>query len=345
MTKHHIYTDLSGLTFDVMQAFLIHEARAHELDVVHNTVNRISVETLLGVIDLRVLGNAHLRLKIGAQSLGDMHILRDSVVSHIVEVFPATAQTIRWSDAPQQGEYPPKFQFATVLGRRDVSVDFVRVILRLDRSESFTDKAIHFRFVLPNPDDPAPIWPAMRENGTTLWPQDDKALHVPVYTIRTQRQDEVEVDIFRHMGGRTLAWAEAAAIGDRVAIMGPGGSGVLDRNRVILAGDATAFPAIARLLDALPTHAKGHVFLRAPGRARDYPIHPGAQINLTWLDPDDPDALPERTARALRAAPDHFLWFAASKPEVAAFRALIADLDIDKSNKYVAQFWSPEASS
>lgn len=65
---------------------------------------------------------------------------------------------------------------------------------------------------------------------------------------------ELELDFVRHGDGPAATWAEAAAVGDSLHILGPKSSLVLpsDVEWMLLAGDETALPAIGRYLDERP---------------------------------------------------------------------------------------------
>lgn len=65
---------------------------------------------------------------------------------------------------------------------------------------------------------------------------------------------ELELDFVRHGDGPAATWAEAAAVGDSLHIVGPKSSLVLpsDVEWMLLAGDETVLPAIGRYLDERP---------------------------------------------------------------------------------------------
>ncbi len=85
------------------------------------------------------------------------------------------------------------------------------------------------------------------------------------------------VDLVLHLAagatGPASRWASTAAAGDRIIVIGPrrsatDGSGIEfapgRAERILLAGDETAAPAIARILADLPANARGHAFLEVP---------------------------------------------------------------------------------
>ncbi|MFE1645251.1 siderophore-interacting protein [Microbacterium sp. P01] len=111
------------------------------------------------------------------------------------------------------------------------------------------------------------------------------------YTTRAVRnlRNEVDIDMVAHdVLGPASAWIEQASVGDEVLICGPttaheGVSFGIDfvpparSERILLAGDETAAPAIAVILEQLAADARGTVVLEVP-HADDIaylPRHPG----------------------------------------------------------------------
>ena len=73
------------------------------------------------------------------------------------------------------------------------------------------------------------------------------------YSVRAWREDadEIDVDFVVHAHGPATSWARTATPGDRVSFDAPRGhyAPPPPTRRVVLVGDATALPAIGRILD------------------------------------------------------------------------------------------------
>ncbi|MEV6280684.1 siderophore-interacting protein [Nocardia sp. NPDC051832] len=130
---------------------------------------------------------------------------------------------------------------------------------------------------------------------------------VRTYTVRSidHAAQEIAIDFVYH-GDEGVAgpWAAAAAPGDTIELMGPGGAYAPrpDADWHLLAGDDSALPAIAAACAALPAGAVGHVFLEIGGPADELAIETPAGVQLTWLHRGD--AAPgEKLAAAVRAEP------------------------------------------
>jgi NADPH-dependent ferric siderophore reductase len=127
------------------------------------------------------------------------------------------------------------------------------------------------------------------------------------YTVRSERLDavypEIDIDFVMHFddsghGGPAANWALAAKPGDTLTIIGPnnraaqcttaGAYGGIEwrpglAQRVLLAGDETAVPAISAILESLPADMTGHAFLEVPSAADFQHISTPANVEITWL--------------------------------------------------------------
>ena len=115
---------------------------------------------------------------------------------------------------------------------------------------------------------------------------DQPELMVTAEAIAGGVELEVELpDVVLHGRGAAASWAEGARPGDRAAISGPARGYTPDpeAGAYILAGDETAIPAIAQLLEALPAvPVDVHIEIAESGASVDMPAH--AQASVTWWE-------------------------------------------------------------
>jgi NADPH-dependent ferric siderophore reductase len=108
-----------------------------------------------------------------------------------------------------------------------------------------------------------------------------------VYTPRhwSPERLELDLDIVLHGVGPLSTWAAQAAVGDRVAVAGPGGVYTPDpaAQVYVLAGDEAAIPAIATLLETLDPRTEVHVTIEVEDAndEQSLPEHPKARVR--WL--------------------------------------------------------------
>lgn len=334
----NVHSDIETLSFEAMKTLMRLRAHAWELTVVEDGPETLMIETNFGQFGVKNREEGGLRLIISAAKPADIHVIRDALMDQIAQGVPDIAETVTWSDTTQDDPYPPNLQFAEVVGTTKLCTEFYRVMLRLERPETFLeDDAIHFRILLPAPENTDPDYPTLAPNGATKWPKGAKALHRPVYTARHMTGDLVEMDVFEHAGGRACAWARDVEPGTRLAIIGPGGGGLVDGPRVVLAGDETAYPAIARIMEALPKGAAGQVILLSHNDHRDYPFPANHGLNVQWTDKK---GFAATTRDALAATPDAHVWVAAERGQTGKITALEELKAVPKSQRYVAGYWT-----
>ena len=174
------------------------------------------------------------------------------------------------------------------------------------------------------------------EDWYTQWremPEDERP-PFRTYTTRQVRNDvhEVDIDMVAHdVQGPASAWISTAAVGDEVLILAPttaheGISYGIDfvpparTENLLLAGDETAAPAIAVILEQLPREAKGIVVLEMPHQADAayLPHHPGFEYRVSARGDG------ERHAHLVSAVSD-----AAARLAPAGRGAEVEEIDID----------------
>ena len=160
----------------------------------------------------------------------------------------------------------------------------VRVTFRGDDLDRFADNGFDQRIKFFLPLDSVPYDELLSLQDSADWygrwrAMPDHERHpIRTYTARSVRQErrEVDVDIVLHGDlGPASRWALAAAPGDDLVILGPnadvaGPHGGVDfvppahTDRLLIAGDETALPAIASILERLPADARGEALIEMP---------------------------------------------------------------------------------
>ncbi|HEY9313487.1 siderophore-interacting protein [Williamsia sp.] len=151
------------------------------------------------------------------------------------------------------------------------------------RSEGFDDDV---RLILPYPGEDTPVLP-IQLDGTFSMPKDRRPIW-RAYTIRRwdPASAELTIDFVKHGSGMATTWAYRAQPGDTIHITGPAAmrqppSGI---DWLLIVGDETALPAIARWMDEMSADTRAQVFVEIAEAAHriDLPDHPNVQV--TWLD-------------------------------------------------------------
>jgi NADPH-dependent ferric siderophore reductase len=172
----------------------------------------------------------------------------DSVGSTSASSEPGPARRLR--------REPPRFRRVAVRRAEGLSPRLLRMTLAGEElADLVVDQpAASVRLLLPAPESAELVMPEW--NGNEFLLPDGRRPLLRTFTPRhvDAAARELDVDIVLHGGGAAEAWALAARPGDPVAVSGPGRGYELDPEApaLLLAGDETALPAIAQLLEHVP---------------------------------------------------------------------------------------------
>ncbi|MEV6969382.1 siderophore-interacting protein [Hamadaea sp. NPDC051192] len=222
-----------------------------------------------------------------------------------------------------------------------LSPSFVRVTLAGESLRDFADNGYdqRFKLLLPLPGRGVSDLPT-----TGDWYAQWRALPterqnpIRTYTVRAVRTEpaEVDFDVALHgVTGPASKWASEVQPGDELAVYGPdarydGVHGGIDFHppavlgSVLLAGDETAVPAIAGILERLPADAQGVALMEVPVSGDHFPIAAPAGVTVTWL-PRDGQTHGVRLIEAVRAAAERML-----PVPVGANASTLEDVDVDQ---------------
>ncbi|MBF4581204.1 siderophore-interacting protein [Curtobacterium sp. VKM Ac-2865] len=179
---------------------------------------------------------------------------------------------------------------------------FVRVTLTGDELGAFSSVGLDQRIkvVLPIPGHGFTDLPD-GEDWYAAWRAlpDDTRNPLRTYTVRSFRPDahELDIDFVAHGDtGPASRWVAGCAVGDELRIVGPAVPSSPDElpsgaaefapgaaNRILLAGDETAAPAICAILEALDVTTVGHVFIEVPTDADRLPVTAPAGVEVRWI--------------------------------------------------------------
>jgi len=181
--------------------------------------------------------------------------------------------------------------------------------------------------------------------ASTGVPDEWVALTVPgqfqtrYYTVRLSSGSSIVLDVVIHDEGLVTQWARTECVGDMVGISEPKGSFELssDATWVVLVGDLTGLPAIARIGEtvALPVTA----YVETP----DHPLTGYTDLPITWVDA--PGAEQSGLAALVRGldwpeGPGYF-WMAGESAQMREIRRHVRhDLKMSSASYDVMGYWS-----
>ncbi len=241
---------------------------------------------------------------------------------------------------------PPHFRRVAVRRIEDLTPRMRRFVLgspELDRMV-IDEPAASVRLLIP------PAVGAALEMPTWTGNQFELAdgSRAPIRTFTPRHLDvaaqDLTIDVVMHGGGAASDWALNTSVGDDVAVSGPGRGYEIatDASTYLLAGDETAIPAIAQLLEVLPQTTRVRVMIeieRSEARLA-LPTHPNCETE--WLE-NDPGAPPcTALVVAVIAVEDmpEAVWVAGEAAAVQKIRKhLFDERGMSRSEATVRGYW------
>ncbi|MET9606980.1 siderophore-interacting protein [Streptomyces sp. NPDC006512] len=211
------------------------------------------------------------------------------------------------------------------------------------RSEGFDD---HVKFFFAEEGAEHPVLPG--QNVSSLdWP-DARPLTKDYTPVRYDPEaGEIDFDFVNHEGGVASSWAQAAKPGDVTWIAGPKMSHGHPEGAdwLLVIGDETALPAIARWLEEMPAGTVARVFVEVAEESHRQELPTRADAEITWLVRDGAPAgstdLLERAVRGMRWLPGEvFAWAAGEAVTLKGIRRhLAADRQVPRERTHITGYW------
>lgn len=165
------------------------------------------------------------------------------------------------------------------------------------------------------------------------------------YTVRAWRAGRMTVDVVLHgEAGVAAPWAAAAVPGDEVEVVGTGGLDVRAAGWYLLAGDESALPGIAAVLEGLPGTARGRALVEVADATERVDLAAPPGVDVEWLLRDGRPAgtadLLDPAVRDAGFAADGFVWLAAESGVVRGLRDhLRATLGLNRRQVLAQGYW------
>jgi NADPH-dependent ferric siderophore reductase len=160
------------------------------------------------------------------------------------------------------------------------------------------------------------------------------------YTPRRFSREALElvIEFALHGDGKASDWARHAVVGQQAVVGGPRGSMIvpLELDWHVLAGDATALPAITRRLEELSGGNRAIVLVHAEPADRRV-FEGAADVDLRWFD--TPEAL-VADLQALALPPGRgFAWGGGEASLMARVRQVLNDKGVPREATRVSAYW------
>lgn len=169
------------------------------------------------------------------------------------------------------------------------------------------------------------------------------------YTVRSLEADTLVLDVVRHERGLVTAWVQADCVGAEVGLGPAKGSFALpdDAGWLVLVGDLTALPAIARITEAVTEQTSGPLkptsYVEAP--AGTSTTYPDAPEGIAWLEPpsDAPSALADVVEGIDWPIGPGYFWMSGESSQMRRIRShLRREVGFAADRFDVMGYWSPD---
>ncbi|OZD85453.1 siderophore-interacting protein [Rhodococcus sp. 05-339-2] len=196
--------------------------------------------------------------------------------------------------------FPEVIRTATVIDTRQLGPGMRRIVLGGPQLREFTRDGFEFpalrsegfddfvRLFFPLDDTGTMALPVQHER-TVEWPRDPRPV-TRNYTVRSVDTDSAELtlDFVTHDTGIASTWGRRCSVGDSIPLLGPVRSGhaPAEVDWVLLVGDETALPAVARYLDEAAAGERIRVFVEVADAERELPLPTAADAEITWVHRD-----------------------------------------------------------
>ena len=182
---------------------------------------------------------------------------------------------------------PAPFRKAAVDAVRLLTPHMARVTLIGDELKDMEppEPAASIRLLLPTPG--SRELPEINWNGNEFLLEDGSRPVIRTFTPGNfdAGGGRLDIDVVLHEAGATSAWVNSAEPGAVAAVSGPGRGYTVDQDATayLLAGDATALPAICQLIDAIPADKALRMIVELDNEDARMELPPHSRLEHDWV--------------------------------------------------------------
>lgn len=215
-------------------------------------------------------------------------------------------------------------------------------------SDGFDDE---LKLFYPDPETGKLSLPEQRDRFID-WPRDPRA-ESRTYTVRDFDPEEgvLTLDFARHSRGVATDWAETVAPGSEIHIAGPKMAWLhpAGADWLLIGGDDTALPALARWLETMPPETQGVALLEVDDSDSEFEIAHPSGMEIRWLHRNGvPAARSTVLIDAVLGEPwrpgEPFCWFAGETGVLRPIRTYLRkERGLERDRVEVTGYWRAPA--
>lgn len=327
-------TTIAFPRIDAFLADILDSLTAHDMPVSPTAQGYVAVSPF-GTARL-VPGPHRLDIEISASSAPELNRVRYAITGLIGFVAKSEGLAIAWEGDEVGPTFPPDLRILTVDEIQPLTPRMRRVIFAGEDLARFdTRTQLHVRLLFQPEDALKPEWPALDDAGLIVWPGGQQRLGSRVYTVRhvDVAAGRLWIDMFDHgRVGPGARWLRRARPGDQVGAIGPAAHGPRPARRMLLVGDETGLPGIARILEEAAPDTQGLALILVADRLEQQPLRTPEGMEVRWLlrsghgaDGDTPLCDAVRALDWGAGLDDLFVWVGCEFHDFRAIRHLLRD--------------------
>lgn len=287
LSQKRLFKAAASIEFPKIQQFLepiLTSIATHDMTVTPHGDHH-QVISVFGTADIKVR-SGQLLLSIETTNKHALNRMKHALIGPISFIAASEKLDIQWH-GDETGFTPLEdLRVLRVKAISQLTPRMRRIVFQgEDLSRFDRDDQLHCRLIFQPKNTHSPEWPVLNEAGHIVWPKQRK-LDTRVYTIRAINPvcGEITIDFALHeSAGPATRWALAASAGDVVGIVGPAAGGPKPAKFYVLAGDETAMPGIARILESIDRNAIGIAFIEVDSPSEMQPLVKPSNIEIEWL--------------------------------------------------------------
>lgn len=317
------------------------------------TVDGCTTAKLGASVGVMEPAGAALRFRLECAELGALEIMRSSVTETLMTIGKAESLDIRWRGCMPTGRLFADFREVRLVRNVEIAPRIRRLTFTGDDIARFGSGAdIHVRLYIPPEGLKTPEWPRPGPDGRTIWPEEGRRPEVRYYTVRRWRPEtnELDVDFVMHDDeGPGSSFASRAQAGAICGMAGPVGRVAPKAGWTLFAGDETALPAIARMLEETPREARGAAFIEVDSVRDQIPLDAPSGVAVRWLHRRGaPAGATDLLLQSIVSAPlpleaEPFVWAACEVKAAKAIRKHLKTRGLARDRYLVVGYWEREA--
>lgn len=321
--------------------------KGHEVNPIEESSTYVRYHMEYGDLIIDVTPEGWAITVIGETEFG-LEILKNYIVEHILEYYEGISEDVLiWSGYENTAQYLTNFRLVEIIAKTEIEPNMFRFTVKGENLSTYVEGGLHFQLLIPTNPNLPPVWPTKKQSGKIHFPvasnDQEQGVSRRVYTIRHIRpeQGEFDFDLLRHEGGVASDWAEIASIGEKIGVLGPSGGRAPKADWLMLAGDETALPAIARILEDAPAHTEGEVFIELKDCEKwQVDLKKPEGIKLQWLDQKDNQLVDKIESISAPEDKSIYYWFGGEFEVAAQLRKYLKqDLKLASKQYHSSAYW------